>query len=501
MSIIANISVGDILFYEVDSKPTHSAPKGSVAILNSDGLISLYKNNDGGTTWLKTIKPSYGELYLNNNTTQFAWNDYTLGSFYSFDSVSTWVADNVNGFIKRTDATFGDTLQYTGATNIRAVVKLRTTTRGGSGKWMEFEHTPALNFTVVSGATNGMHTLDNGGTNGVGCVTVFKLSNNDEVSVGFSPVRREGGGPANQRTFINRHAQLGVFKIDESNEFNIFSEDWESGGFTSGGWTVVNGLDYFELSWGGNSGDGEILIDGNVTTTSFDIDINNTALGYTKQSFPPGISVVYQGGNICHLFYTGNTAPTVTYNQTTANLQVTITEFTAEVNSWVIGTAQNNTPGGIYGAYISNDGASSTYDVNSLSVSHFYKDFTFPNGDITLMFDWKCQGENTAGNAVQYDYGTVVIADTTTTPVAGTEVSTTPATGGGNGRLGADTNDGKFNLGYGTTPGTTWNTETIDLSEYAGQTKRLIFSWSNDGSVGANPPFVVDNIIIDTLEW
>ncbi len=75
-------------------------------------------------------------------------------------------------------------------------------------------------------------------------------------------------------------------------------------------------------------------------------------------------------------------------------------------------------------------------------------------------------------------------------------MSTTQATAGGNGRIGADDNLGKFNLNYGTNPGTTWNVETIDLTDYVGQTKRIVFTWNNDGSVGVDPPFVVDNIKI-----
>jgi hypothetical protein len=163
-------------------------------------------------------------------------------------------------------------------------------------------------------------------------------------------------------------------------------------------------------------------------------------------------------------------------------------------NVWVVGTAESN--GGIYSAYISNDGGTSASYTNTVAaIGHFYKDFTLPAGTNTLTFDWKCEAENAAG-ATQYDYGAVVITDTTTTPVAGTEVITTVATAGVNGRLGAGTNLGKFNLAYGTSPGTTWNTETIDLSSYSGTTKRIVFTWVDDTSVGIDPPFIVDNIKI-----
>lgn len=164
-------------------------------------------------------------------------------------------------------------------------------------------------------------------------------------------------------------------------------------------------------------------------------------------------------------------------------------------NTWTVGTAES-TGSGTQAAYITNDGGTSaSYDVDVANVSHFYRDIVFPSSaSITMTFDWKSWAENST-NATNWDYGTVVIADTGTTPTAGTEVSTTQASAGGNGRIGASTNLGKFNLGYGGAD-SNWRNESINMTSYAGLTKRLIFTWKNDGSVGNNPPFVVDNIKI-----
>lgn len=170
-------------------------------------------------------------------------------------------------------------------------------------------------------------------------------------------------------------------------------------------------------------------------------------------------------------------------------------------NVWVVGQAQHN--GGTSSAYISNNGgASANYNNIVPNISHFYKDFTFGStaDAISLVFDWKCDGENAAG-ATQYDYGAVVITTTGTTPVAGTEVSTAQAISGGNGRIGATANLGKFNLNYGITPGTVWNTESIDITAYSGQTKRIVFTWVNDLTVGTNPPMIIDNIRINEYTW
>jgi hypothetical protein len=164
-------------------------------------------------------------------------------------------------------------------------------------------------------------------------------------------------------------------------------------------------------------------------------------------------------------------------------------------NGWVVGT-DNGTNHGTYSAYISDDGGTTaSYTITNPEVSHLYIDFTIPSNaiDAELKFDWRSWAEN-AGGATNYDYGTVVIADTTTTPVAGTEVSTAVAASGGNGRIGATANDGKFNEGYGGSDAN-WRTETIDMSSYIGTTKRLIFTWKNDGSLGDDPPFTIDSIV------
>jgi len=181
----------------------------------------------------------------------------------------------------------------------------------------------------------------------------------------------------------------------------------------------------------------------------------------------------------------------------TANSWTVVNDNT---NEWVVGTADAET--GTYSAYISDDGGTSAEYNNSTSqVSHFYKDITFGSGstNIVLSFDWKCAGED-GGSRTAWDYGAVVITDTTDTVTAGSEVLTAEASVGGNGRIGATTNNNKFNLDYGTNPETDWNHESIDLTAYAGQTKRLVFTWKNDSSAGVNPGILIDNIEIQETD-
>jgi hypothetical protein len=177
----------------------------------------------------------------------------------------------------------------------------------------------------------------------------------------------------------------------------------------------------------------------------------------------------------------------------------------ASINVWVLGTAENFTPSGTRAVYISNNGGTSaSYTITTANISHIYRDFIIPNvsGDVLIVFAWKSWGENAAG-ITQYDYGTVVITDTNITPIAGTEVTTALATlvdgrPTGNGRIGATTNSGKFNLAYGGA-NNNWKVETINLSNYKGQTKRIVFTWVNDASVGNQPPFVIDDIKIEAF--
>jgi hypothetical protein len=149
----------------------------------------------------------------------------------------------------------------------------------------------------------------------------------------------------------------------------------------------------------------------------------------------------------------------------------------SEVNPWFVGTAGGNgsTTAGTKAAYISNDaGVTNNYTINTNSVTHIYRDVTFPTGQniIQLGFDWKAGGEGS------FDYILVQVAPATFTPAAGTVPATTDVT------LLAT-----LNLN------TTFSRYTLQLpSSYAGTTQRLIFTWRNDGSVGTQPPGVIDNV-------
>jgi hypothetical protein len=142
-----------------------------------------------------------------------------------------------------------------------------------------------------------------------------------------------------------------------------------------------------------------------------------------------------------------------------------------QTNKWYVGTAATGFTG-LRCAYIGTAATNNTYNVSATSIVHFYRDFSVPAGEpnVTLTFSWKGYGES------GYDRMRVYVVTTATNPVAGTLVPT--------GQLGGD-----FNLS------SNWQTATLGLPcNLAGTTRRLVFSWINDASIGTNPPACIDNI-------
>jgi large repetitive protein len=149
-----------------------------------------------------------------------------------------------------------------------------------------------------------------------------------------------------------------------------------------------------------------------------------------------------------------------------------------QTNKWVYGTATSNSP--THSVYISNDnGVTNAYNNGSISVVHMYRDINIPAGadQATLQFDWKNLGET------GWDYIRVWMVPTSFAPTTGTQI--TAATD----RVWLA---GAVNL-VGNASWTT-NTSVVSVAGYAGQARRLVFEWRNDGSGGSNPPAAIDNI-------
>jgi hypothetical protein len=148
----------------------------------------------------------------------------------------------------------------------------------------------------------------------------------------------------------------------------------------------------------------------------------------------------------------------------------------SQTNQWYAGTATAYS--GSRSAYITNNGGTSnSYSIGYSSVVHLYRDVYLPAGNASyyvLSFNWKGSGES------GYDYLDVFLENTTVTPVAGVSLSNNYAT------------LNRYN-GY-----SSWQQTSIILPSST-STKRLIFSWRNDGSDGSQPPAAIDNITITAI--
>jgi len=152
------------------------------------------------------------------------------------------------------------------------------------------------------------------------------------------------------------------------------------------------------------------------------------------------------------------------------------TVVNAATNQWFVGTTANCA--GTKGAYVGTASGNNNYTNTTAQISHFYDDVTFPAGQscITLTFSWKCQGESS------FDGIRVSLGSTGVAPVANTLFTTSDPTA-------TVIGNSFYNLNG------TCNTATITIpAANAGTTKRLVFSWINDGSVGTNPAATIDAI-------
>ncbi len=152
-------------------------------------------------------------------------------------------------------------------------------------------------------------------------------------------------------------------------------------------------------------------------------------------------------------------------------------------NKWAIGTAANtnNTTGGMYGLYISNDdGITNAYSDYSFTYVYAVKKIQFSNaGDYDIEYDWKSDGE------ADCDYSTVWLAPDDAVITAG--ISPTTANW--------INLDGNSNLQMQNT----WQHKQLTFTIHQPDVYKLVFYWTNDNDGGSQPPVAIDNISITAL--
>lgn len=163
-------------------------------------------------------------------------------------------------------------------------------------------------------------------------------------------------------------------------------------------------------------------------------------------------------------------------------------------SDWVVGSNVSSS-GGTLSAYISdNGGTNAQYYGSGQRDSHIYFDFDVPADatSLTLTFEWRCNGEGS------FDHGYVNYWNTTDTPVAGTEYTSTTD------RIGGDVTNKRFNDAYNALGDTQFIPESITIDGTTGNgpkfnpgtTQRIVFSWTNDSSVENNPGMCIDNVLL-----
>ena len=147
----------------------------------------------------------------------------------------------------------------------------------------------------------------------------------------------------------------------------------------------------------------------------------------------------------------------------------------SQVNQWHVGAAVT-AGGSAKAAYISNDnGAKNAYTAGNASVVHMHTQVTFPSTDrpFMLSFDLRVKGEKD-------DYFAVYLTEAAYVPSAGVMPPEAAR------------------LGKYSERGSNWGNIQINNlpASYAGTTRRLIFTWTNDRIRSDQPPAAVDNIML-----
>ncbi|MBQ0152297.1 MAG: fibronectin type III domain-containing protein [Chryseobacterium sp.] len=179
-------------------------------------------------------------------------------------------------------------------------------------------------------------------------------------------------------------------------------------------------------------------------------------------------------------FITTQVPATLPYHQNFNSSNDFAFENGTQVNKWFYGNAAGNGGNSIF---ISNDnGLTNTYTLTTLSTTQAYRDIAIPAGTTTtnFSFDWKANGQTTL------DYCRVWLVPSTYQPTAGTQI--TVANSGGK-QVGT-----YFNL---QSTWQTYDTPNLDVSNFAGQTMRLVFEWRNNAATGTQNPIAIDNIVLE----
>ncbi len=152
-----------------------------------------------------------------------------------------------------------------------------------------------------------------------------------------------------------------------------------------------------------------------------------------------------------------------------------------QTNRWIVGEAVSN--GGSKSLYISNDDSSHRYSPNGASFTFAEKAFSFAGGEYDFAYDWICNGEE------DYDYLRVALVPESAVLTPGVIPSDFDNS------LPEDwiaLDQGSFLCGS-----RDWQTMNLTKTAVPEGVYRVGFFWTNDSSVGNQPPAAIDNFSVE----
>ena len=152
-----------------------------------------------------------------------------------------------------------------------------------------------------------------------------------------------------------------------------------------------------------------------------------------------------------------------------------------QTNRWIVGEAVSN--GGSKSLYISNDDSSHRYSPNGASFTFAEKAFSFAGGEYDFSYDWICNGEE------DYDYLRVALVPESAVLTPGVIPSDFDIS------LPEDwiaLDQGSFLCGS-----RDWQTMNLTRTAVPEGVYRVGFFWTNDPSVGNQPPAAIDNFSVE----
>ena len=151
-----------------------------------------------------------------------------------------------------------------------------------------------------------------------------------------------------------------------------------------------------------------------------------------------------------------------------------------QTNRWIVGEAVSN--GGSKSLYISNDDSSHRYSPDGASFTFAEKAFSFAGGEYDFSYDWICNGEE------DYDYLRVALVPESAVLTPGVIPSDFDIS------LPEDwiaLDQGSFLCGS-----IDWQTMNLTKTAVPEGVYRVGFFWTNDPSVGNQPPAAIDNFSV-----